>query len=103
MFCASVFVVAASCKKENVVGLDEAANLKLVGDDGGFQGRLEIKRDGVWGTICDDDFNDAAARVACFELGLGYVKSHCLKNVSNFYKPNSITLASSELAPNQLL
>jgi len=54
---------------------DEAAvNLRLVGDEEeSFEGRLEVKRDGVWGTVCDDGFNDAAARVACVELGFGYV------------------------------
>jgi len=42
-----------------------------VGDKRGFEGRLEVNHDGIWGTVCDDNFNDAAAKVACFQLGLG--------------------------------
>jgi len=34
-------------------------------------GRLEIYHNGRWGTVCDDDFNDVAASVACFQLGHG--------------------------------
>jgi len=41
------------------------------------EGRLEILYDGVWGTVCDDGFNDIAAKVACYGLGFGYVYVHC--------------------------
>ena len=33
------------------------------------EGRLEIFHKGVWGTICDEGFNQAAAMVACRQLG----------------------------------
>jgi len=36
-------------------------------------GRLEVYYNGVWGTVCDDYFNDVAARVACNSLGFGSV------------------------------
>ena len=36
-------------------------------------GRLEVYYNGVWGTVCDDYFNDVAARVACNSLGFGFV------------------------------
>jgi len=48
-----------------------SAGVRLVGDDRGTEGRLEVRHDGSWGTVCDDNFNDAAARVACYQLGLG--------------------------------
>ena len=36
-------------------------------------GRLEVYYNGVWGTVCDDYFNNVAARVACNSLGFGSV------------------------------
>jgi len=37
-----------------------------------------VFRDYRWGTVCDDDhdgFTDAAAKVACYSLGFGYVET----------------------------
>ena len=50
-------------------------DVRLVSDssDEVDSGRLEVLHDDEWGTVCDDDFDDNAARVACFMLGYGYI------------------------------
>ena len=48
------------------------ADIRLVGGGLPREGRLEIEVAGIWGTVCDDSFNDADASVACSMLGFGY-------------------------------
>ncbi|OWF49695.1 Deleted in malignant brain tumors 1 protein [Mizuhopecten yessoensis] len=43
--------------------------IRLVDGNMTREGRVEINRNGTWGTICDDDFDDKAARVVCRMLG----------------------------------
>ena len=48
-------------------------------------GRLEVRLDGVWGTVCDRsnaDFSEAAATIACRQLGYGQSK---LNGNAQFY------------------
>ncbi|KAK9711186.1 PAN domain [Popillia japonica] len=43
--------------------------MRLIGGQTPTEGRVEIRHHATWGTICDDDFNDDAARVVCKSLG----------------------------------
>ena len=45
----------------------------LVGSNTSHEGRLVVYRNYTWGTVCDNGFTDAAAKVVCFYLGSGYV------------------------------
>ena len=45
--------------------------VRLVDGPSAREGRLEVYYDGEWGTVCDDGFTDAAARVVCYMLGHG--------------------------------
>jgi len=44
--------------------------LRLVGPDGttSHEGRLEVRHQGVWGTVCDDHFGSEEAHVVCRQL-----------------------------------
>ncbi|CAG9815213.1 unnamed protein product [Phaedon cochleariae] len=44
-------------------------DIRLVNGSNSAEGRLEIKHHGIWGTVCDDDFNEDAAKVVCRHFG----------------------------------
>ena len=54
---------------EAIVRCQDPFSVRLA--DGGNEtlGRLEVKHNGVWGTICDDGFDVEDAEVACKMLG----------------------------------
>ena len=45
--------------------------VRLVGGPNELEGRLEVYYNSSRGTVCDDGFTDAAARVVCYMLGYG--------------------------------
>ena len=45
------------------------ADIRLDNDSNEHEGRVEIMYQGIWGTICDDGWNDIDATVVCRELG----------------------------------
>eukprot|EP00298_Acanthocystis_sp_HF-20_P017421 c21743_g1_i4.p1 GENE.c21743_g1_i4~~c21743_g1_i4.p1 ORF type:complete len:653 (+),score=316.75 c21743_g1_i4:168-2126(+) len=62
---------STNCSGNSVVGIGcniISENLRLVGTDP-TRGRLEVFHEGVWGTICDDQFTIAEANFVCSQLG----------------------------------
>ena len=44
--------------------------MRLVGGSDAKEGRVEICRDNVWGTVCNDMWRDDNTHVVCTQLGL---------------------------------
>jgi len=54
------------------VGVAQSVTVRLVGGTDLRAGRLEVHYNGVWGTVCNDYFSNAAAQVVCHMLGYGH-------------------------------
>lgn len=42
---------------------------RLMDGNNDFEGRVEVKYHGIWGTVCDDDFGQEEANVFCKSIG----------------------------------
>ncbi|XP_025081285.1 deleted in malignant brain tumors 1 protein-like [Pomacea canaliculata] len=48
-----------------------AEDIRLVGGQNRFEGRVEIRVNGQWGAVCDDAWETNDAKVVCNALGMG--------------------------------
>ena len=61
------------CMSDSVVEATDNGDLRLVDGLNYTTGRVEIfiKRSNMWGTICDNNWDEDSARVVCRQLGFG--------------------------------
>ncbi|KAI4590454.1 hypothetical protein MJG53_001503 [Ovis ammon polii x Ovis aries] len=64
--------------------LESSPKVRLVRGPHRCEGRVEVERNGEWGTVCDDGWNIKDAEVLCRELGCGAAKG---TPSGNLYKP----------------
>lgn len=58
-----MFVFAVDCGE---------GDLRLVGGEHDYEGRVELCLSGTWGTVCDDIWNSQNAQVVCNQLGFNF-------------------------------
>ncbi|XP_011309763.1 uncharacterized protein teq isoform X2 [Fopius arisanus] len=54
---------------ESPVHCEAPFEIRLANGSHPAEGRVEVRHHGVWGTVCDDDFSHAAAKVICRAFG----------------------------------
>ncbi|OCT72903.1 CD5 antigen-like [Xenopus laevis] len=53
------------------LAISDSLNIRLVDGNSSCKGRLEVNRNGIWGTVCNDQWDKKDAKVVCKQLQCG--------------------------------
>ncbi|XP_023817087.1 antigen WC1.1-like [Oryzias latipes] len=69
--CGSSWRKTKACPPDKAVGLTCSDSVRLENGSSRCSGRLEVKSNNSWSSVCEDDFDLLDAEVVCRELGCG--------------------------------
>uniref|UniRef100_A0A3P9HNW3 SRCR domain-containing protein n=1 Tax=Oryzias latipes TaxID=8090 RepID=A0A3P9HNW3_ORYLA len=69
--CGSSWRKTKACPPDKAVGLTCSDSVRLENGSSRCSGRLEVKSNNWWSSVCEDDFDLLDAEVVCRELGCG--------------------------------
>ena len=93
IICTTCFLVSL-CYSNISVGTC-STQLRLVNGGDRYAGRVEVLRNGVWQTVCDDSWDMFEADVVCRQLGYGRARSAVSITDSDFGEGGSQQLELS--------